>query len=124
MPILGKGAARDRKVLEEIDVILNSLWPPLRFLTDLRTVWADLEPEEQREIESSRPFQDQFHESLARGYVHQLSELTPQIGSGQYRVLRDELTVFLEHWDDQEPDRIKVFSSMIRNELEASGRKR
>jgi len=124
MPFLGKGGARDRKVLEEIDTILNSLWPPLRFLSDLRSVWADLEPEEQREIETSRPFQDQFHESLARGYVHQLSELTPQIGTSQYRGLRDELTIFLEHWDEQEPDKIRVFSSMIRTELDAAGRKR
>ena len=120
MALLGTGVVRDQKVLEEIGPVLDALWPPLRFLTDLKTVWADLEPEEQREIEESPPFQERFHERLARGYLKELGQLTQQLGSPQYRGLRDELSHFLENWQDQEPDKLKVFSAMVRSRSEAA----
>ena len=118
MAILGAWAARDQEVLEEIRPVLDALWPPLRFLADLKTVWADLEPEEQREIENSRPFHERFHERLANGYLDELGRLTQQLGSVQYRGIRDELALFLEHWQDQEPDKVKVFSAMVQNRLD------
>ncbi len=120
MALLGTGVVRDQKVLEQIGPVLDALWPPLRFLTDLKTVWADLEPEEQRDMEESRPFQERFHERLARGYLKELGQLTQQLGSPQYRGLRDELTQFLENWQDQEPDKLKVFSAMVRSRSEAA----
>ena len=120
MALLGTRVTRDRKVLEEIEPILDALWPPLRFLTDLKTVWADLDPEEQREIEESRPFQERFHERLAQAYLNELGRLTQQLGSAQYRGLRDELSEFLENWQDQEPDKLKVFSAMVRSSSEAA----
>ena len=118
MAILGAWAARDQEVLEEIRPVLDALWPLLRFLADLKTVWADLEPEEQREIENSRPFHERFHERLANGYLDELGRLTQQLGSVKYRGIRDELTLFLEHWQDQEPDKVKVFSAMVQNRLD------
>ncbi len=118
MAIFGAGAAHDQVALKEIRPILDALWPPLRFLADLKTVWADLEPEEQREIEDSRPFRERFHERLAKGYLEELRRLTQQLGSAQYRGIRDELMLFLEHWEDQEPDKVKVFSAMIQHRLD------
>ncbi len=118
MAILGAGAARDEEVLQEIQPILDALWPPLRFLADLKAVWADLEPEEQREIGNSRPFRERFHERSAKGYLEELGRLTQQLSSAQYRGIRDELTLFLEHWEDQEPDKVKVFSAMVQNRLD------
>ena len=120
MALLGTGVAHDRKVLEDIVPLLDALWPPLRFLTDLKSVWADLDPREQREIEESRPFQDRFHERLARGYLKELGQLTQQLGSPQYRGLRDELSQFMENWQDQEPDKLKVFLAMVRSGAEAA----
>lgn len=120
MALLGTGVIRDRQVLEDIRPILDALWPPLRFLTDLKTVWADLDPEDQREIEESRPFQERFHERLAQGYLKELGQLTQQLGSAQYRGLRDELSQFMDNWQDQEPDKLKVFSAMVRSGLEAA----
>ena len=120
MALLGTGVARDQKVLEQIAPILDALWPPLRFLTDLKTVWADLDPEKQREIEESRPFRERFHERLAQGYLKELGQLTQQLGSAQYRGLREELSQFIEHWQDQEPDKLKVFLAMVRSNSEAA----
>ena len=107
-------------MLEEIGPILDALWPPLRFLSDLKNVWADLEPEKQREIEESRPFQERFHERLAQGYLKELGQLSQQLGSAQYRGLREELSQFLENWQDQEPDKLKVFLAMVRSRPEAT----
>ncbi len=118
MTIFGTGAARDQAMLGEIRSVLDALWPPLRFLGDLKTVWADLEPEEQREIEDSRTFRERFHERLAKGHLEELRRLTQQLGSAQYRGIRDELMLFLEHWEDQEPDKVKVFSAMVQNRLD------
>jgi len=120
MALLGTGVTRDRKVLEDIGPILDALWPLLRFLTDLETVWVDLDPEKQREIEESRPFQERFHERLAQGYLKALGQLTQQLGSAQYRGLRDELSQFLKNWQDEEPDKLKVFSAMVRSSSEAA----
>ena len=118
MALLGRAIDRDLRVLEKIAPILNDAWRPLRFLADLRTVWPDLGPEQRDAIEVSRPIRDRFHERLARGYLMQLDELTPQIGSAQYRSLRDEMMVFLESWEKQEPDKLKVFSAVIRQALD------
>jgi len=120
MALLGTGITHDRKVLEDIGPILDALWPPLRFLSDLKIVWADLDPEIQQEIEKSQPFQERFHERLALGYLKELGRLTQLLGSPQHRGLRDELSQFLETWQDQEPDKLKVFLAMVRSGAEAA----
>ena len=49
-----------------------------------------------------------------------MGQLTQQLGSAKYRGLREELSQFLENWQDQEPDKLKVFLAMVRSRSEAT----
>ena len=42
-----------------------------------------------------------------------------RLSSKRYSDLREELVQFLEYWDQQEPDKLKVLSAVIRSEIEA-----
>ena len=119
MPLTNNGVIYDREVLGQIEPIMGKLWRPLRFLADLKSVWPELSVAERREIECARTFRERHHERLAAGYVTELQGLTPQIRSVQFRRLREEMELFLEHWDTQEPDKVRVLSAMIRSELDA-----
>ena len=118
LALLGTGVAHDQAVLAKMLPLLEELLAPLRFLSDLRAIWPDLDPEEQAEIEDSWPFRERFHERLALGYLQELDDLTHRLSSAQFRGLRDELVLFIENWREQEPDRLKVFSAIIQGRLD------
>lgn len=119
MPLLGTAVSHDEAVLADILPLLDELWAPLRFLSDLQAVWPDLTPGEREEFENLQPFRERFHERLAKGYLHGLENLTQELGSAQYRGLRDELMLFIETWKEQEPDKLKVFKAMIQSRLDS-----
>ena len=108
----------DLEVLERIAPVVENLWKPLRFLADLKQVWPVLTEDEREEIKRSRPFRERFHERLAERYVVELMDMTQEIHSTKYRGLREELSEFLERWDEQEPDRLKIMNAVIRADLE------
>jgi hypothetical protein len=104
----------DRQVLLTMAPRLDALWRPLRFLADLEKIWHDLPAEEQIEIEGSRPYRDQFHRRAAEGHVIELLRLTGDIHAAEHRELRDSLKTFLDRWEFQEPDQVKILSALVR----------
>jgi len=119
MPLLGSTVSQDEAVVADILPLLDDLWSPMRFLADLQAVWPDLTPEEREELENLQPLRERFHERLATGYLRRLEDLTGLLSSGPYRSLRDELMTFIENWQEQEPDKLKVFKAMIQGRLDA-----
>lgn len=109
----------DRAILKQMEPLVDDLWKPLRFLADLRSIWIDLEPRERQRIEESRPFRERHHERLAHAYADQLMQKAQQLRESRHSELRDELLQYLEYWEEQEPDKLKVVSAMIRTELAA-----
>ena len=69
-------------------------------------------------IEQSRPFRERFHERLAERHAADLLGTARRLNSKRYSDLREELVQFLEYWDQQEPDKLKVLSAVIRTEIE------
>ena len=108
----------DRGVLQAMAPRLEALWRPLRFLADLEKIWHELPSEERQSIESSRPYRDQFHRRLAEGHVIELRRLTTDLHAPEHRELRESLRVFLERWEFQEPDQIKVLSALVKRAAE------
>lgn len=111
-------AEHDRQVLLSMCPRLDALWKPLRFLADLEQVWPELEDAERDEIEKSRPYRDQYHRRLAEGYVNELRRLVESLHSPENRELRDALRQFLDRWELQEPDQIRVLSALVRRAAE------
>jgi hypothetical protein len=97
---------------------LDALWRPLRFLADLEKIWHELPGGERREIEGSRPYRDQFHRRAAEGHVIELLRLTGDIHAPEHRELRDSLKTFLNRWEYQEPDQVKVLSALVKRAAE------
>lgn len=108
----------DRSVLQSMAPRLEALWRPLRFLADLERVWHELPPEERQSIESSRAYRDQFHRRLAEGHVIELRRLTGELHAAEHRELRESLRVFLDRWEFQEPDQVKVLSALVKRAAE------
>ena len=104
----------DRQVLIAMSPRLDALWKPLRFLANLEQIWNDLEDDERSEIERSRPYRDQYHRRLAEGYVNELRRLADKLHSPENRELRDALRQFLERWELQEPDQVRVLAALVR----------
>ncbi len=108
----------DRQVLQTMAPRLDALWRPLRFLADLEKIWNDLPGEDRREIEASRPYRDQFHRRAAEGHVIELLRLAGDIHAPEHRELRDSLKIFLDRWEFQEPDQVRVLSALVRQAAE------
>ena len=108
----------DRQVLLAMCPRLDALWKPLRFLADLEQVWPELEETERDEIENSRPYRDQYHRRLAEGHVNELRRLADNLHAPDHRELRDALRQFLDRWELQEPDQIRVLSALVRRAAE------
>jgi hypothetical protein len=104
----------DRSVLLAMSPRLDALWKPLRFLADLEQIWYELEDAERTEIEQSRPYRDQFHRRLAEGHVNELRRLADKLHSPDHRELRDALRQFLDRWELQEPDQVRVLAALVR----------
>jgi len=108
----------DRQVLMAMAPRLEALWRPLRFLADLEKVWHELPDEDRRNIETARPYRDQFHRRLAEGHVIELRRLAGDLHAPEHRDLRDSLKVFLERWEFQEPDQVRVLSALVKRAAE------
>ncbi len=108
----------DRDVLQAMAPRLEALWRPLRFLADLERVWHELPAEERESIESSRPYRDQFHRRLAEGQVIELRRLAGDLHAPEHRELRDSLRLFLDRWEYQEPDQVRVLSALVKRAAE------
>lgn len=119
MALMGTTVPHDEAIVTEILPLLEDLRTPLRFLSDLKAVWPDLTPEQREELENLKPLRERFHERLATGYLRRLENLTGQLSSGTYRALRDDLMTFIENWQEQEPDKLKVFKAMIEGRLDS-----
>lgn len=107
----------DLDTFARIEPLLEELWAPLRFLTDLRDVWPDLTDEQRRNIEEAVVYRDRFHENLAKRNTKELLRLAKQIRALKYRRLRTELVGFLKNWKREEPDKVKVFLGILRTEM-------
>lgn len=112
----------DLETFEQMEPLLEELWAPLRFLTDLRATWPKLTEEQRRDIEGAVVYRDHFHENLVKKNVKELLALARQIKSLKNRRLRTELVGFLKHWRKEEPDKVKIFLGILRTELRGSRR--
>lgn len=105
---------RDLELFEQIIPLLDELWAPLRFLADLRMVWSSLDETQRREIEDSIPYKDKTHEKRARACVDKLEPLVRKISGPRHRGIRKDLLAYLRDWEHAEPDRLKVFTGILR----------
>lgn len=105
---------RDSEILADMIPMMEELIKPMRFLSDLGAVWDDLSEKERAEIEGSRVYRERDHERLIEDTVEQLTKMTEQLKSFEYRNLRLEMQHFLNDWRAQEPDRVKVLQGLIR----------
>ena len=108
----------DRHVLMSMGPRLEALWKPLRFLANLEQVWPELDRHEREEIERSRPYRDQYHRRLAESHVNELRRLTDRLHAPEHRELRDALRQFLDRWELQEPDQVRILSALVRRAAE------
>jgi hypothetical protein len=108
----------DRQVLISMSPRLEALWKPLRFLANLEQVWPELDKAERDEIERSRPYRDQYHRRLAESHVNELRRLVDKLHAPDHRELRDALRQFLDRWELQEPDQVRILSALVRRAAE------
>lgn len=105
---------RDQELLRQMEPLLDELWSPMRYLADLRSVWPDLTEVQRADIESSTVYKDRFHQKKAEVAIEQIRFLARGIRSVRHWRLRAVILSFLRSWEEQEPDNLKVLSSMVR----------
>ena len=105
---------RDLVLLRQMGPLMEELWRPLRFLSDLRVTWPGLTKEQQAEIEDSVTYKDGFHERRANEYAGRVRELSRRLGSWRHWRLRARLIEFLDAHGAKEPDELKVLIVMVR----------
>lgn len=100
-------------LVERIIVLLEDLWRPARFLSDLNAVWPDLTDEQRAEIEESTVYKEKFHENRANEIVRELQSLVGELPSG-YRDIRGDIGRFLRQWRQEEPDTLKILVGRLK----------
>ena len=105
---------KDNEILAAIIPMMEELIKPMRFLNDLDAVWNELSDQERVEIEKSRVYKERDHQNKVEEHVERLNRMIEQLKSFKYRNLRLEMQHFLDDWENQEPDRIKVLQGLIR----------
>lgn len=110
---IGKAAAADAALLQDMRPAVEELWRMLRYLSDLRAVWPSLTAEQQAEIEASNVYQQDFHAQRAQDRVLELSRQASGLRSQASRQVRSMILEFLDGWQNAEPDRLKVVLALI-----------
>ena len=101
------------QLVDRIIVLLDELWRPARFLSDLGAVWPDLTDEQRAEIEQSSVYKEKFHENRAQELVRELQTLVGELPSG-YRDIRNDIGRYLRQWRQEEPDTLKILVGRLR----------
>ena len=104
----------DVKLMTAMLSLMEELFKPMRFLSDLATIWGELSDEERTDIEASRVYKERDHERLVKDRVQCLWDMTEQIKNSRNREIRLDMQKFLRNWPNEEPDRIKVLQGIIR----------
>jgi hypothetical protein len=105
---------RDRVLLRQMEPLMEELWRPLRFLTDLRKTWPGLTDKQRAEIEASVPYKVRFHERRVDEYAGRVRELSRRLRSWRHWRLRARMIEFLDAHGSKEPDELKVLIVMVR----------
>lgn len=100
-------------LVERLIVLLEELWRPARFLSDLDAVWPELTAEQRAEIEESTVYKEKFHEKRANELIRELQALVGELPSG-YRDVRGDIGRFLRNWRQEEPDTLKILVGRLR----------
>lgn len=109
----GKAAVADAALLQDMRPAVEELWRMLRYLADLETVWPSLTEEQQAEIQASSVHREGFHAERAQERVSELGGLVSQIRSQAFRPACAMILEFLDDWENEEPDKLKVVLAMI-----------
>lgn len=118
MSIIGRSSKKDDlERLEAMIPLLEALWKNLRYLDDLRVVWPRLTDAQRAEVEASSVHRNRFHEQSVESAAAELRGLARGLRSYRYWRLRGLVIEFIENWREQEPDKIKVLTAMIKRHL-------
>lgn len=110
----GRYTAEEQAALvERVIELLEELWRPTRFLSDLDAVWPTLTDEQRAEIEQSSVYRDKFHENRAQELVQELQSLIGELPAA-YRDVRGDIGRFLRQWRQEEPDTLKILVGRLR----------
>jgi hypothetical protein len=97
-----------------LTIVLQRMWEPMRFLADLEMVWPSLSNEQRQEIEDSQVFQNKHHQHMVEELAQQANEIAQQLKGPRSREIKEGVQFFIEHWQQQEPDQIKIFLAQIK----------
>lgn len=92
---------------------MNELWGYLRYLADLKAVWPRLTGDQRSEIDHSSAHQDRYHEKHAARLVEEIRLRTLEIRAHRHEPIKNQILAFLDDWQNQEPDMLKVITAMI-----------
>jgi hypothetical protein len=109
-----RSAKKDEKLLDQLAAVLQRMWDPMRFLADLEAVWPSLNNEQRQEIEDSRIYQNKHHQHMVEELAQQAKEITLQLKGHRNREVKEGVQFFLEHWQQQEPDQIKILLAQMK----------
>lgn len=109
-----KASVQDEQLLLDMVPLLEAMWKPMRFLTDLRAIWPQLSDKERAEIEAASAFRERVHEKRVQAYAAELRDLASQMRGQRCRELKQDVVAFVDEWDTQEPDRIRVLTALMK----------
>ena len=109
-----RSAKKEAKIYDQLAVVLQRMWEPMRFLADLEAVWPSLDHARRQEIEDSQVYQNKHHQHMVEELAQQAKEIALQLKGHRSREIRESVQFFLEHWQQQEPDQIKILLAQIK----------
>jgi len=112
--LFARSQKKDAKLYDQLESVLNRMWEPMRFLADLEAVWPSLSNEQRQEIDDSRVHQNKHHQHMVEEFAQQAKEITLQLKGHRNREVREGVQFFLEHWQQQEPDQIKILLAQMK----------